>query len=150
MVTVEVVLLPATTLAGVVALIVKLGAVDVTVRLMVVVSVSVPSVPDTVTVDVPAGVLDVVEIVKMDCPLPPSTVGGTNAQVAPVGRPVVQLRVTSPVYPFTGVTVTVEVVVLPAATLVGAVAERVNPGVAKGQACASAYPSIEPHPVTWS
>jgi hypothetical protein len=66
-------------------------------------------VPLTVTIWVPIGVAVVVVIVKVELAVVPDgvTEGGTNAQVAPVGRPVVQLKVVVPVNPFKGATETV-------------------------------------------
>ena len=83
-VTVDVALFPAVMLLGLGALAAmpKPGIGAVTVRVMVVVLVSVPSVPDTVTVDTEAGVLDVVEIVNTEVPLPPVTGLVANEQVA--------------------------------------------------------------------
>ena len=59
-----------------------------------------------VTVEVPVEVAVVVAIVKVDVAVAPDgvTEGGTNAQVAPVGRPAVQLKVVAPVNPFKGAT----------------------------------------------
>ncbi len=68
-------------------------------------------------------------------------------QVAPAGKPE-QLKVTGPLKPLLGVTVTVVVALVPAATLDGlnVAAER-----EKGaSACARANASTEPKPVTWS
>ena len=68
-----------------------------------------PDVPLMVTIEVPVEVAVVVVIVKVDVAVAPEgvTEGGTNAQVAPVGRPAVQFRVVVPVKPFKGATETV-------------------------------------------
>ena len=79
---------------------------------MVVLAVSVPDVPVMVTVEVPAvAVLLAVKVITL------LAVAGLvpNAAVTPVGKPVAA-RVTLPVNPFTGVTVTVSVPVLPTVT----------------------------------
>jgi hypothetical protein len=79
-----------------------------------------PDVPVMVTVDVPAGVLAAVLIVRpVITALAPGVTGlVAKAQVAPAGRPV-QARVTGIVKPPDGVTVTVEVAELPAAIEAG-------------------------------
>jgi hypothetical protein len=79
-----------------------------------------PEVPVTVTVDEPAGVAEVVVIVRADvtAPAPGVTDGGTKLHCPPLGRPV-QVRATALVKPPEGVTVTVEVAELPAVTEAG-------------------------------
>jgi hypothetical protein len=80
-------------------------------------------------------------------PLPPVTVIGLKVQVAPAGKPE-QLKVTVPVKPLLGVTVTVVVALVPAAMLEGVnVAAEREKGAS---AWANANASTEPKPVTWS
>lgn len=90
---------------------VKLGAAF-TVSAIVVEAVSVPEVPVIVTVDVPVVAVFVAVNVM---PLAPVAGFVPKLAVTPVGRPVA-VRVTLPVKPFAGVTVTVSVAVLPCVT----------------------------------
>jgi hypothetical protein len=112
-----------------VAVTAKLGPpAAATVSETVVISTTDPELPVMVTVDVASGVPAVVVMVSTEvtAPVPGVTEGGTNAQVAPAGRPV-QASVTALVNPFDGVTLTVEVAEPPGATGEGAsgVAETV-------------------------
>jgi hypothetical protein len=134
--TVEVAELPGATDAGAsaVAVTVKLGVpAAATISETVVVCTTDPEVPVIVTVDVPTGVAAVVVMVSIEvtAPVPGVTEGGTNAQVAPAGRPAVQVKLTALVNPFDGVTLTVEVAAPPGATGAGAsaVAVTVKPAV---------------------
>jgi hypothetical protein len=89
---------------------VKLGA-TLTVRATVVVSVSAPEVPVTVTVTGPpvVAVLAAVSVITLE----PVVVGlGLKLAVTPMGRPVAD-RVTPPLNPFAGVTVMPSVLLLP-------------------------------------
>lgn len=81
-----------------------------------------PEVPVIVMVEVPAGVEAPVLIVSAEVPLPPVTGVGANEQLAPVGNPEEQVRLTSPLNPLAGVTVIVEGVLFPATTVAGVVA----------------------------
>lgn len=81
-----------------------------------------PEVPVTVIVEIPTGVPLVVLMVNVEVPLPPVTGEGVNEQLAPVGNPEEQVRLTSPLNPLAGVTVIEEGVLLPATTVAGAVA----------------------------
>lgn len=67
---------------------------------------TVPLVPVTVTVVFPPGVAAVVATVSVEVPDAPASVAGLNEPVAPAGNPLM-LRVTVPVNPPKGVTVTV-------------------------------------------
>src|SRR5581483_7248077 len=69
-----------------------------------------------VTVTVPVAVVLVVAMVSVDDPEPPLMEAGLKLAVAPEGKPLA-LSVTVPVYPFTGVTDAVYVVLLPAVTV---------------------------------
>jgi hypothetical protein len=140
--TVEVAELPGATDAGESAVAATVKLVAVTTSETVAVSTIDPDVPVTVTVDVPAGVAAVVVMVSAEvtAAAPGVTEGGTNAQVAPAGRPV-QVSATAAVNPFDGVTVTVEVAEPPGATDAGAsgVSVTVKPatllGCRKATAC---------------
>jgi hypothetical protein len=84
-------------------------------------------VPVIVTVEVPAGVDPVVEIVSVSAVAEPGVTGlGLNAQVAPAGRPV-QEGVTELLNPFTAASVRAYTAWLPATTvsLVGGTAVMV-------------------------
>lgn len=77
---------------------------------------------------------------------------GVKTQVAPLGSPAEQAKLTVPVKPFWGVIV---IVVLPVFCPAAAVREAglgasVNPARVAAQACAKLKPSTEPKPVTWS
>lgn len=80
------------------------GALEVTVRLIVVLWVNVPDVPVTVTVTVPS--VAVLLAVKVKVLFPPVVLAGLNAAVTPAGRPDAD-KLTVPVNPFSAVTVTV-------------------------------------------
>lgn len=96
-------------------------------KLMLVTPEDVPEVPLIVTEVVPAVVLAAVWMVNVVVPLPPGRLGGLKEQLAPAGNPE-QLKVTVPVKPLFGVSVTVVVVVVPAAMVAGvnAAAERLK------------------------
>jgi hypothetical protein len=104
---------------------VKFGA-GFTVSVIVVVCVVLPDVPVTVTVAAPV----VAVALAVNVTLLVLVAGfGLNAAVTPVGRPDAA-KVTSPLKPFSGVTVIVLVAVLPSITLTAAGdADRVNAGV---------------------
>ncbi len=107
--TVSVALAPCTTeTAAAVGASVKLGAAA-TVSAIVVEAVRLPEVPEIVTVDVPVvAVLDAVKVM----PLAPVAGLVPKLAVTPVGSPVAA-KVTLPLKPFAGVTVTASVAVLP-------------------------------------
>jgi hypothetical protein len=90
------------------------GALEVMVRLIVVLWVNVPDVPVTVTVTVPS--VAVLLAVKVKVLFPPVVLAGFNVAVTPAGRPDAD-KLTVPVNPFSGVTVTVLVPVEPWTTL---------------------------------
>src|ERR1700693_668405 len=129
MLIVEVVEAPTATVAEVgVAVSVKLpAAAAVTTSETVVVLTTEPEVPVMVTVDVPAGVVASVLIVRVPITGLPPGVKDKGAHDAPLGRPV-QVTATALLKPLEGVTVTVEVVEPPAETEAGAVAPTVKPG----------------------
>lgn len=104
--------------------IVKFGSA-VTIRLRVALSVVEPLVPVTVTVAVPT--VAVAEAVNVSVlPADPVTEVGLKAAVTPAGRPLA-LKVTVPVKPLKGDTVTLLVAVVPCMTVVP-VAEMLKPG----------------------
>lgn len=98
-----------------------------TTSVTVVVAVREPDVPVMVTVDVPAGVVAIVVIVRVPVAGLAPGVKDRAPHAAPVGRPV-QVRATAELKPLDGVTVTVDVAELPAATEAGesAVAPRLK------------------------
>jgi hypothetical protein len=109
MVIVEVADPPAETVAGVSAedVIAKSGVVDaVTVRLISVLWIRDPEVPVTVTLEVPAGVVARVVIVRVEVTeaVPGVTDGGTKAQIAPAGRPSGHVSATGLLKPFSPLT----------------------------------------------
>ena len=104
--------------------IVKFGSA-VTMRLRLVLSVVEPLVPVTVTVAVPTAAIAVAVKVSV-LPADPVTEVGLKAAVTPAGRPVA-LKVTVPVKPLKGETVTLLVAVVPCMTVVP-VAEMLKPG----------------------
>lgn len=89
------------------------GALEVTVRLMVVVWVSVPDVPVMVTVAVPR--VAVLLAVRVSV-LVPVVLDGLKVAVTPAGRPEAD-KLTEPVKPFSGLTVMVLVPLFPWTTL---------------------------------
>lgn len=99
-------------------------------RLTEVVCVRLPAVSVMVIVEFPTGVPLVVLIVSVEVPVPPVTGEGANEQLAPVGSPAEQLRATSLVKPLDGVTVTIEVVLLPGVTTAGVEAVTAKSGAA--------------------
>jgi len=132
-----------------VAVSVKPGAVlAVTVKLTVAVWFVKPdAVPVIVTVEVAAGVLAAVEIVRVTGPAVTGLVG-VNAQAAPAGRPE-QARATVPLNPPWSATVREYDALPPAVTvaLVGALAVRVKPGPTaapdlKETACVTQFPPV--------
>src|ERR1700731_3945998 len=86
----------------------------VTIKVVVVVRVNLPFVPEIVRGYVPTGVEALVATVSVEDP-EVVTEEGLNVAVAPVGKPVLTLNVTAPVKPFDGVTVVVNGALLPAA-----------------------------------
>ena len=128
-------------------------------RLALAVAEAEPDTPFTVTAVVDAAMLAgvvIVNCVGIDVVvLVTSTLVGLNVQVEPVGNPL-QLKLTVPTNGVPlgakGATVIVLVVLLPAATLTGlsAPAVTVNSAIAAAHACANAFASGEPSPVTWS
>ncbi len=150
MVTVEVADAPAATVAGenAVAEIVKSGAN--TVRLTVVLWLVDPDVPVTVMFEVPAGVFELVPMVRVDVPVAFSD-PCTKVQLAPTGRPE-QVRLTVLANPFSIETVTVEVPELPGAEIAIGVAPIEKSGVTEnpGQLVASTLALTDPRPVTRS
>jgi hypothetical protein len=112
----------------------------------VVVWVTDPEVPVTVTVDEPTGVAEVVLTlsVEMAGPAPGVTGVGATAQVSPAGTGavMVQVRLTALLKPFNAVTVTAEVADPPGVTIAGENAAVVMPksatapvGCLKATAC---------------
>jgi hypothetical protein len=94
----------------------------------VAVCVSEPLVPVIVSVGLPIGVLLVVVTVSVEDPAPVTDVGENDA-VAPVGSPLVTLKLTAPPNPFSTPRFTVYVVLPPAATVcVPGVADIVKSG----------------------
>jgi len=77
---------------------------------------------------------------------------GVNTQVAPLGRPAEQVKLTVPLKPFWGVIVIVVLPLFWPATAVreAGLGDSVNPAKVAAQACARLKPSTEPRPVTWS
>ncbi len=80
-----------------------------------------PLVPVTLTLYVPAGVIEVVAIVTVELVLPPErlTTEGLSDTVGPPTRTdgeIVAARFTPPVKPFVALTVTVDILVAPAMT----------------------------------
>ena len=75
-----------------------------------------------------------------------------KTQVAPLGRPAEQVKVTFPVKPFWGVIVIVVLPVFCPATAVtdAGLGASVKPAKVASQACARLKPSTDPRPVTWS
>lgn len=154
-VTVEVLGAPGLTAAGVVAEIVKSGAV--TVRLTEAVSAVEEAVPITLITYVPAVVVPVVETVSAEAPVPPVTVGGTNAHVGAEaafdGAEVIpQERLTFPLKLFSGAMVTVEVAWFPRFKLAGlkAVAEMVKAGAVTFKLTDAVCVPLGPVPTTVS
>jgi len=133
------------------ALMVKLGAVPVTVRETVVVSLVLPEVPVTVIVYVPGTVDAATVIVMVEVPAPVIDVG-LKLTVTPVGWPLADKEIAESNPPVT-VLVMVEVPTLPCATVteVGE-AERLKPGPDELPASAliSPLPFGLPHPVAKS
>jgi hypothetical protein len=80
---------------------------------------------------VPAGVVELVLMVRTEvaAPAPEVTGWAENAQVAPVGRPEEQDRLTAALNPFDGEMEIVEAAAAPAETVTGDVAEIVKSGV---------------------
>ena len=109
-----------------------------------------PEVPVTVILEVATGVPLVVAIVSVD--VPEVTEAGLKEQVAPVGKPPLQLSATVPEKPFVGVTVMVEVPDCPGPTTVTAVppTEKSGDETKPGHAVASTLAFTEPNPVTRS
>src|SRR5580693_7365364 len=106
---------------------VKFGG-PVTFSVTVAVCVSEPLVPVIVSVGLPIGVLLVVVTVSVEDPAPVTDVGENDA-VAPVGSPLVTLKLTAPPNPFSTPRFTVYVVLPPAATVcVPGVADIVKSG----------------------
>jgi hypothetical protein len=100
----------------------------VTTSVTVAVCVSEPLVPVIVSVGLPIGVLLVVVTVSVEDPAPVTDVGENDA-VAPVGSPLVTLKLTAPPNPFSTPRFTVYVVLPPAATVcVPGVADIVKSG----------------------
>lgn len=81
----------------------KPAPVPVTVSVTATLAVRELEVPVTTTANEPEGVELVVAIVRVEEP-EVVIVAGLNAQVTPVGKPVLHARVTVPVNPFSGVT----------------------------------------------
>lgn len=79
-----------------------------------------PLVPVTLTLYVPAGVIEVVAIVRVEVVLPPErlTTDGLSDRVGPpeTDGEIVAARFTPPVKPFVALTVTVDILVAPAVT----------------------------------
>jgi len=109
-----------------------------------------PDVPVMVTVEVAAGVVALVETVRVSAVELPGVTGltGLKPQVAPVGRPE-QARVTGLLNPFSAASVRLYDALLPAVTvaLVGALAVRVKPAAAPAAAlketdCITQFPVL--------
>ena len=76
-----------------------------------------------VTLEFPTGVALVVLMVSIEVPLPPVIGEGTKEQLTPVGRRAGHARTTFRLKPLIGVTVIVEVVLLPGVIAAGAEAD---------------------------
>ena len=129
----------------------KVSVVAVTCRLTVVDCVAAPdAVPVTVTVDVAAAAFGCVLMVRVLVQLLlDETAAGLKLHDVSCGAPV-HPRVTVPLNPFSGVMVTVVVVELPAATLVGLKepAATLKLTTVAAQATARLLASTDPRPVT--
>jgi len=152
MVIVEVDDAPATTVAeeSAPAAIVKSGVGGaLTVRLTDVAWLRLPEVPVTVMLELAIGVA--AEVVTVRVEVPDASEGGTNAQVAPAGRPL-QARATVPVNPLVGDTVMVEVPDCPGPkTLIGdPPSEKSGVATKLGHDVTSTLALTEPNPVTRS
>jgi hypothetical protein len=105
-----------------------IGALTVTDTVVVAVIVPVAaSTPLTVSVTAPSGVADVLWMVRLVVPLDAPTVAVAGAQLRPATTEE-QVKFTTPVKPFAGVTVTVDVVLEPGPAITAAVELSAKPG----------------------